>query len=492
MNTEARSDRDHPWSVTRRVARNTAYLALADVAGKVMVFFFYVLAARHLGVERYGVLSFALAFTAMLGVLTDLGLGTIATREIARDPGQARSQVNDALTMRLVASVITIAVICVLVNLLGYPATTVRIVYICSVCVLTNALSSLFCSIFQGFERMELLALTRITQTLVLVAGAFALSRGAAATGRYGFLYVVAGVISAALAGIGAARRLGRLKLSFAVGHWWTLLRASVPVGLATVFTMFYYWIGTTMLSKMAGDAAVGSYSAAFRVANGLAFMGFAFSGAVYPLFSRLVARDSERLTRALELSVKYMVMLALPVAAFGAVFATPVVLLLYGREYIGAVVVLRLLVWWGTSASVNSLLSYHLISHGRSGAVTAQTGLSLAVSLGLNLLLIPILEAPGAAIAIAASEAVGLVYLAAAHSRLPRHAQARSVFDSVLRVLAALAVAVLVAAGVATWNWVAGLLVGLTAYVVLLIVIRALGPEDSGVLRPLLHWSRD
>jgi O-antigen/teichoic acid export membrane protein len=487
MNTEARPDRDHPRSVTRRVARNTAYLALADVSSKVMVFFFHVLAARRLGVERYGVLSFAFAFTGMLGVLTDLGLGTIATREIARDLGQARPKVNDALTIRLIASVIIVAFIAVLVNLLGYPAATIRVVYICSVCVLTNAIVSFFCAVFQGFERMELLALNRAIQTAVLVVGAFLLSCGAAVTERYAFLFVLAGVVSVILAGVSAAPLLGRLDLSFAVGHWWSLLRASVPVGMATVFTMFYYWIGTTLLSKMAGDAAVGSYSAAFRIGNGLAFMGFAFSGAVYPLFSRLFASSSERLIRVLELSVKYMVMLALPVAAFGALFGAPVMLLVYGREYSGAVPVLRLLVWWGAFASLNSLLSYYLISAGRSGLVTAQTGVSLAANLCLNLLLIPVFGALGAALALAVSEAVGSVYLVASHSRVPQHAHARSVFGGVLRVMAALVAALPVAAGVARWNWVAGLASGLLAYAVLLVATRALGSQDMRMLRPLL-----
>ncbi|MCX6842261.1 MAG: oligosaccharide flippase family protein [candidate division WOR-3 bacterium] len=487
MNPEARSSRENPRSDTRRVATNTAYLALADVAGKVMVFLFYVLAARHLGVEKYGVLSFALAFTTMLGVLTDLGLGVITTREIARDPGRGRPQVNDALTIRLIASAIIIAVVAVLVNVLGYPGTTVRVVYVCSVCILTNAVITLFCAVFQGHERMELLALNRIAQTAVLIIGAFLLLRGPAVTERYAFLYVVAGVVSVVLAGINAVPLLGRPKLSFAFGQWGSLLRQSIPVGLATIFTMFYYWISSTLLSKMAGDAAVGSYSAAFRVANGLAFMGFAFSGAVYPLYSRLVAGSSERLARALELSIKYMAILALPVAAFGAVFGMQVVLLVYGREYAGAAPVLRLLVWWAAFASLNSLLSNYLIAEGQSGRVTAQTGVSLLLNIGLNLVLIPVYGAAGAAIAIVASEGVGLVYLAVSHSRVQHHAQGLLVFGGVLRVSVALAGALLAAAGVARWNWVAGLAAGLTVYFVLLVATRALGGRDVKMLRSLL-----
>jgi O-antigen/teichoic acid export membrane protein len=487
MSTEAGPGRDHLWSVTRRVAKNTIYLALADVAGKTMAFFYYLLAARHLGVERYGVLSFALAFTTMLGVLTDLGLGTIATREIARNPEQARSQVNNALTIRLVASVVIIAVIAVLVNLLGYPVATIRVVYICSVSVLTNAVASLLCNVFQGFERMELLAINRISQTAVLVIGAFLLLRGPSAAERYALLYVVAGVVSVVVGGMNAAPRLVRPKLSFDFGCWWKSLRASTPIGLAALFTMFYYWSGTTLLSKMAGNSAVGNYSAAFRLATALPFVGMAFSGAVYPLFSRLFAGGSDRLARALELSTKYMLWITLPAAAFGTVFARSAVLMLYGGGYQGASAVLRVLVWWGACASLNSLFSNYLISVRRSKAVTIQTGMSLAVNLGLAIVLIPVLGAMGAAASLAASEIAGLVYLTTSLLRSPGYVRVRPIAVNVLRVVLALGLAVLVAVVTSRWNVALGLVAGLAAYCVLLFVVRGAGKDDLQALRPLL-----
>ena len=92
MNPTSRSDRDNPAHVARRVAKNAVYLAFADVTSKILGFVFYLLAARGLGVEKFGVLSFALAFVTMLGVLTDLGLGAVTAREIARNPGVAQRQ----------------------------------------------------------------------------------------------------------------------------------------------------------------------------------------------------------------------------------------------------------------------------------------------------------------------------------------------------------------------------------------------------------------
>ena len=325
MNAEVRQDRDHPAQASRRVAKNTTYLALADGANKLMLFVFNMVVARHLGVAKFGVLSFALAFVTMLAVFTDLGLGAMTAREIARNPAAAHRLVSNSLAVKLIASLAVILLIGILANLMGYPWTTVRVVYICSLFVWESAMTSYYCWVFQGFERMELAALTRVTQTIALVMGAFLLSRHDALVESYALLYVGAGLLSVLFAGFAASVWSVRPALSFAPRVWRQLLRQSLPIGLTVTFTMFYYWNGTTLLSKLQGDEAVGNYSAAFRLAVGMAFAGFAFSGAVFPLFSRLFVTNRQRLSQALELALKYMSLLVLPVAVLGMALARPI-----------------------------------------------------------------------------------------------------------------------------------------------------------------------
>jgi O-antigen/teichoic acid export membrane protein len=250
---------------------------------------------------------------------------------------------------------------------------------------------------------------------------------------------------------------------------------------------MFYYWIGTTLLSKFAGDSAVGNYSAAFRLATGLGFVGMAFSGAVFPLFSRLYGTDQAQLARVFDTAARYMVMVALPIAAFATIFARPAVLLVFGTGYHGATAPLRVLVWWGACASLNSLLSNYLISVRLPRTVAVQTGLSLTTNVVINIALIPVLGALGAAMSIVASEVMGLAYLTVSLLRSQRDAAARPMLRGVLRVFPALAVALLAAAGVARWNPWAGIVAGLAAYLVLLVGLGAFGGQDMKMLRPLL-----
>jgi O-antigen/teichoic acid export membrane protein len=487
MSAEVRSDQDHPTQVARRVARNTTNLALADGANKIMLFVFNMIAARHLGVTKFGILSFALAFVTMLAVFTDMGLGAMSAREIARDARKARRLVGNSLVIKLLASLVVIFLIGMLVNLLGYPRATVRVVYICSFFVLESAVTSYFCWVFQGFERMELAALTRITQTAVLVVGALLLSRHGAKAESYAFLYVGAGLLSALLAGSVASKWLIPPGLGFSPRVWWELLRPSLPIGLTVTLTMFYYWNGTMLLSKLVGDEAVGNYSAAFRLAMGLAFGGFAFSGAIFPLLSRLFVTNTQRLSQALELALKYMIVLALPLAALGSALSPQITSIVYGSGYEGSAAVFRVVAWWAALACLNSLLSNYLMAVNQASIVTVQAGISLGVNIVGNILLIPRLGAVGAAASIVCAETIGFAFLFARQLETFGR-RSRQYALVLLQVVVALVPAVVVVRLAARWNLAVELSLGAVVYFIMLFATRAIGRRDIDLLCGLLR----
>ena len=113
-----------------RVVRNTSYLLLAQVATAVIGIATSIFAARYLGANGLGIIGFALALTAILGVLVDFGLGTLTTREVARDRTLASMYLTNVVTMRLFLSVAFIALIVFLVNFLGYAPQTIYVTYI--------------------------------------------------------------------------------------------------------------------------------------------------------------------------------------------------------------------------------------------------------------------------------------------------------------------------------------------------------------------------
>lgn len=485
MNPGSPPNRELPHSHSRRVAGNAAYLALADIANKVLMFFFFVLAARHLGVEKFGAFSFALAFVTMFAVLADLGLGAYTAREVARDGSVANRLFANALSTKVFVSLLLVVSLGVISVFVGFDAARASLIRVSSLFILASSVV-LFCgAVFQGFERMVYTALVRVVQTILLLTGAVLLSRGSADPVRYAWLYSGCGLAAAVLA-LALSTRFVAVRLNVKVADWVRMLKGSLPMGLAAVFAVLYYWNGTALLALVRGDAAAGVFNAAFRLSQGVVFAAFAFSGAIYPVMSRASLGESARLGAILTKSLRYMVILAVPLGVIGSVLAGDIVRLLYGSEYAGAAVVLMVLVWWASSVCLNSVLAQFFYSSNRAGVVTAQTASSLGVCVLTNLLLIPRFGALGAAVALVAAEAIGLTFLLVAQSRTPHRARLLGVVSVLVRASLA---ATLAAAGGwfgARLHPIAGVLVAALLYVPILIAFRGLKREDLALLQVL------
>ena len=87
--------------VVRRVATNTAL----QLAGKAVVMLVglasIAVATRYLEASGYGKFALALAFVQTFGLLADVGLLTVAVREMSRTPGRVSELAGAVLALRL-------------------------------------------------------------------------------------------------------------------------------------------------------------------------------------------------------------------------------------------------------------------------------------------------------------------------------------------------------------------------------------------------------
>ena len=470
------------------IFRNTVFLALGDVAGRVVSLVFFTLAARHLGVAQFGILSFSLAFVSMFSVLSDLGIGTLAIREIARDRSLAQGLINRGITIRLLASTVVAIMVVAAALLLAYTASTVCIVAVCSTTVVTGGALLFYASVLQGFEHNSYTALARGGQTAVMIAGALFLARRTPAVVDYASVLAVAGALAALTVSIVVWRKFAPLAFDFGIRRWLPMLRGAFPFCVATVLVAFYYWSGSTILSKLAGQSAVGEFGAAYRLVAGVGFLGASFAGAVYPVISRVFASEPSRWPGAAGRALRLTLDLAVPQAILGLALAGPVIGILYGPGYEGSVRVMMALVWWGACATVNSMLSCMLFASDSQRIVTRQAAISVAVSLALNLVLIPRLGALGAAIALSVAEAAGTVFLLVSlYSMSPDRRPAR-VSASLARAALASCLAAAVVAFSARWHPWAAVAAALPVYAVLLVLFGGVQPEDLETLRVALR----
>src|SRR4030042_6088128 len=87
-----------------KIAKNTIFLSVAQIVGRLIGFFYFLLLARFLGVATFGVYNFTIAFVYNFIPVADFGLERLVLRDISRTPGTAGFYLARLLPLRLFLS----------------------------------------------------------------------------------------------------------------------------------------------------------------------------------------------------------------------------------------------------------------------------------------------------------------------------------------------------------------------------------------------------
>ena len=153
---------------------------------------------------------------------------------------------------------------------------------------------------------------------------------------------------------------------------------------------MLYMYLSSTLLKYLKGDEAVGFYNAAFKIISILTVVPMSFTQVIYPFFSELYNKEKDKLSSVLEISVRYMLVISIPMA-LGTIFvAGKLIPVFFTRAFMPAVLPLQILIVSSMFGFPNLVLYtfFPAINRQRFTMVaTVPTGIFVAV---FNLLLIP------------------------------------------------------------------------------------------------------
>jgi O-antigen/teichoic acid export membrane protein len=392
-------------TTSRRIFKNTAVLASADIFTRLMRFGLAIVIARTLGPAGYGVYAFAFSFAEVYGVISDFGMSNLIIRDTSREKKYLARYVGNILFVETALSLIAYGFLFVLVGAMNLPQEKAVIVYIAVISYVLTALAQIVRATFKAHERMEYDAtLNVIQQSVTVILGISVLYFG------YGLIalamvFVVGSLInliaSLALVSVKFTRPAFRLNRRFL-----TYLVKEVPsFGLIVFFSLIYYKISTLLLSFIQGDAATGWFNASYVMAASLTFLPAAFMGALFPVISTLHVSSRDLAKTVYNESFRYMLILGLPLAFGTTVLADKVINIIYGAPFQNSIVVLQIVIWSVSILFLNFVLITTLTSINLQRVVMYATGLAVTVNIVLNLLVIPGYSYVGASYVMIATE---------------------------------------------------------------------------------------
>ena len=188
--------------------------------------------------------------------------------------------------------------------------------------------------------------------------------------------------------------------------------RKANAIGLASVFTIVVYRFDAVFLGIVKGDAALGAYSAAYRLLETVFFVAWAVRRAVFPVMS---SASVSRLRTEFERALSLIAWLYLPFATLLLVEAPAVLNTLYGPPYTTlSASSLRWLALAPLFFGIAHLASYALLALERRARLLWISGIAALVNIVGNLILVPAFSGPGAAAATTGAFALSAILLVA------------------------------------------------------------------------------
>lgn len=360
---------------------------------------YFVLIARSLGPDQYGLFVGVVAIVAVAAPFATLGAGNVLIRRVSLDPSQFSLTLGNALVITLASSGVLVGLTC-LISVRTLPGAGVAsIVALVAVSDLLLArLIDLAGQAYCALERLDRTAQLLVLPAVTRLAGAALLSavnsKGTAAS--WARLYA-----ACSLAAVGVTALAVRYELtrpSVARNEIGATVREGSYFSVALASQTVYNDIDKTMLARLASTAATGVYGAAYRVID-MAFAPIrALLASTYTSYFRAGA---EGLSSSVRLSRKLLpAMVAYGLISGALLFLlAPLLPAVLGQDFRGVVSATRWLALLPAIRAVHYLAADALTGAGLQRARTRIQILVAAANVCINFWLIPAYGWQGAAI---------------------------------------------------------------------------------------------
>ncbi len=381
------------------VLKNAFWLFSSQIAGHAIRAVIVIYAARVLGAAGFGTASYALSLAGIFMVITDMGMGSILTKEMVQSPEKRERQFATALSLRSLFSVLSFSAIVAVGPFVTRMPEAAALLPLAALTLIFDSMRNLAIAFIHAKEKMEWEAGLMLFTNLATVAiGVGILAARATPAGMlYGYaLGSGAGLFAAFFALRG---HLGRTAANFDRKIALDLLKQSLPLAFMGLLSGTMLNIDTIMIGWWKGAADVGLYAAAqkpVQIAYGFALVA---GGSLLPALSRVAREDGARFASVLRQVMRPVIAISAATSLICILFAKDILVLLYGTEYAAAAGTFTVL---ALTIAVNTpiIVGFNaIIAAGKQNIYLWSAPVEAASNIALNALLIPRMGIAGAAL---------------------------------------------------------------------------------------------
>lgn len=362
--------------------------------------FISIWVARYLGATDYGILNYSMAFISFFILFSNLGLDQILVRDLVKQEKLTNYLLGTSFYLKLFGSIVTIILVSIVLYFIELENTIKLVIFILS-----------FEFIFQSFNVIALFYQAKIVSKYVVIAqnSAFIISsliKIFLILNQYSVIYfAIANIIYVIFTAVFLI--IIYKKTNNKIEDWifskklaFNLLKQSWPLAVSVLLITIHLKVDQLMLEDLMSIRDVGIYSVAVKLSEFWYFIPSIVISTFMPYFTKI--RGSSLSLYHTRLTQFYSVMFWMGVFV-GIVFfyfGEDIIMLLFGKEYIGAYFALYINIWAGIFVSQSYVRSIWMINEDLHMYRMIINILAITLNIVANLILIPKYGISGAAIA--------------------------------------------------------------------------------------------
>lgn len=408
----------------RKILTGSTFIFTSRIINWISLVIFSITMARLLGRDIYGLISIAIGFMGLFAIIGDLGLNVAGVRYISMYFAKKKYQdIRTIVRMSLMVKSL-LAIILAIICFLGaelfaqfFKKDLAPLFEFVAIIIICNILASVFQSVMKGLQRMDLFAMSNIFRDVswIIISIGLVLNGWGIIGAMWGYLIsafiwiiICISIYLYPLRGDISRTQESKQKLRKSIIK--KLVVFGMPIAIMDITVLLYNWTDTFVLAYFHPTWEVSCYNIAFGLVNMVMLIIASVSATLFPIFSHEQALKNDKTQKKIyEKVVKIVIIIIYPLLTF-MIFLAPYLILIYGSEYLPAVLPLYILVLWGFFRPVGNIGGGLLTAKGRQVLVMKITlGMAL-LNFILNILLIPPYHMMGAAVATTIAFIIGSI----------------------------------------------------------------------------------
>jgi O-antigen/teichoic acid export membrane protein len=383
-------------AVARKIAYNVFFNATAKILATILALISIGFITHYLGRDGFGDYATVLAFFSFFGSVADLGLYSVATREISRAGADEKKIMGNVFSLRMFSALV-VFMFSPLVLFLPYSHDLKIGIIIASASFVFSSSYSVLNGIFQKYLAMDKVAITELAGKVIqlaIIVIAVKMNLGFSMIIFSLLVYMIFNFFVVLI----ISRRYIKFKIEIDFAYWKKFIKEALPMGIAVLITFFYFKMDTILLSIMKSSSEVGIYNAAYKVIENITFFPAMMIGLILPLTARYIFTDKEKFQNISNKTFKVFMILVIPIVIGTLFLADGIIRLIGGAGFAESANVLRIIIFSLAFIFFGNFFNNILLAGNLQKKLMFVLAICAVFNVSLNLILIPSYSYTGAA----------------------------------------------------------------------------------------------